>query len=213
MIGTHAFKGCKSLREVILPKSLTNIGEEAFADCLALETVVFNKREHNFAYQEIGIGAFGNCRSLKTVALMSPLTRVSKTDTFPGCEQYMVLGPFGADFAQKMNPGHFRFLELSEIEDLEEKLTGSRTVSVYMDSEESYDQIPDVDDILLVNHPNAVVGRKKKNIIFLPEEIEYMPAKLTVRNVKPYSSGWHVTFEVSPADENSQESCRLPANM
>jgi hypothetical protein len=48
-IGKFAFGGCTSLKSVTIPKSVTNIGEEAFKDCKSL-TITCNKGSYAEKY-------------------------------------------------------------------------------------------------------------------------------------------------------------------
>ena len=57
-VGVDAFRGCSSLREVMLPKTLY-IGDRAFFDCPKLEYVYAPN------IIKIGARAFFNCDSLK----------------------------------------------------------------------------------------------------------------------------------------------------
>lgn len=63
-IGDYAFNGCDSLERVVLPSSLTNVGEvpaigrEAFRDCKKLESVAFAE---NYNQITIGESAFSGC--------------------------------------------------------------------------------------------------------------------------------------------------------
>lgn len=69
----HAFTGCTALEGITLPKNLELIERGAFEDCTALKSVIFTGTGDSFG---IGIGdsAFAGCTSLKTVT--SPKTFV-----------------------------------------------------------------------------------------------------------------------------------------
>ncbi|WP_165248910.1 leucine-rich repeat domain-containing protein [Adlercreutzia sp. ZJ141] len=58
-VGVQAFMGCPSLKEVVLPASLTELGEEAFRDCMALDTL-----HAQGALETIGRYSFYGCVSL-----------------------------------------------------------------------------------------------------------------------------------------------------
>ncbi len=74
------FKNCTALKKVTLPvaRHLT-VGEHAFLNCKALETVV------NSEYIEFApAGAFQNCTSLKKITIGNWADRIGR-DTFKGC--------------------------------------------------------------------------------------------------------------------------------
>lgn len=61
--GTPAFKGCPVFKRVEISSSIEEIGDEAFAGCSKLETLVI----HNG--NSVGINAFKGCSSLKSVTI------------------------------------------------------------------------------------------------------------------------------------------------
>ena len=65
-VADRAFEGNTALRRVVLPASVTTIGERAFGFCTALESVEFAKRS---CLQAIGKRAFIGCESLTNMAL------------------------------------------------------------------------------------------------------------------------------------------------
>ncbi len=67
-IGNGAFEGNKSVTSIALPQSVTEIGENAFADCKNLETVNAN------GVKTLSNGAFCGCTSLKSVNLDAVVT-------------------------------------------------------------------------------------------------------------------------------------------
>lgn len=62
-IGKQAFTAC-SLKELILPNSVRNIGSRAFSGCSELEKIVIPN-----SVDSIGVYAFSGCRSLKIIVL------------------------------------------------------------------------------------------------------------------------------------------------
>ena len=66
MHSSYIFKGCTSLKEVIIPNNITDIGTESFYGCTALERVVL---PNNLDYHPTGISslAFGRCPNIKEV--------------------------------------------------------------------------------------------------------------------------------------------------
>ena len=91
------------MRELVFPRDLYQIGDEAFADCTALKKVAFNDicaqkyERHPVAYPEahekkaLGKNLFKNCTALETVVLKTPLTEVSEKETFPNCGDYTII--------------------------------------------------------------------------------------------------------------------------
>ena len=65
-LNANVFAGKTSLKKVVLPASLQEIGEKAFVDCLNLEKVEFAT---NSVLSKIGASAFKNCVSLQSIAL------------------------------------------------------------------------------------------------------------------------------------------------
>lgn len=100
-IGERAFSGCIGLKKIILPQSLTEIGEYAFnktalasitlpqsidkvgngwfSDCKYLETVNFDGK-----IKEVGESAFSGCISLKSFEIPSSVVSIGNS-AFLGC--------------------------------------------------------------------------------------------------------------------------------
>ena len=55
-IADDGFKGCYSLKKVVLPASITAIGENAFKDCVMLEEIVFEGTTQQWQSIEKGLG-------------------------------------------------------------------------------------------------------------------------------------------------------------
>ena len=69
----HAFSGCRDLKDVYIPVSLTQIGENAFAGS-SLETISFTYTKTPIS---IGEGAFKKCDRLSTVTINRRLNQIS----------------------------------------------------------------------------------------------------------------------------------------
>lgn len=80
-IGAEAFSGCVSLQnKMILPLSITAIGDRAFRCCYELRAVTLNE-----GLQKIGEDAFYYCEELDKLILPSTLTKISKR-AFSNCD-------------------------------------------------------------------------------------------------------------------------------
>ena len=70
-IGDYAFSGCRSLSSVVIPDSVTNIGKCAFEGCRSLSSVVIPDSVTN-----IGECAFEGCRSLTDIVIPDGVTSI-----------------------------------------------------------------------------------------------------------------------------------------
>ncbi|MBR3864012.1 MAG: leucine-rich repeat domain-containing protein [Clostridia bacterium] len=75
----RAFSECRELREVVIPNSVTSIGECAFRNCWLLENIQIPD-----SVTSIGGGAFQRCQSLKSIEIPSSVTSIGK-DVFAEC--------------------------------------------------------------------------------------------------------------------------------
>lgn len=78
-IGSDAFKGCSSLKRVVLGPELSKMGWHAFSGCTALEEISIPN-----SLKDIETGAFADCKSLKSVELKDGLERIG-VNAFKGC--------------------------------------------------------------------------------------------------------------------------------
>lgn len=78
-VGNYAFKGCTSLKNVTIPETVEKIYEHAFIHCTALEIVTMSEN-----VTHIGEGAFESCSALHTVKLSSKLREIGRW-CFMGC--------------------------------------------------------------------------------------------------------------------------------
>ncbi|MBO5181321.1 MAG: leucine-rich repeat domain-containing protein [Paraprevotella sp.] len=79
-IGEWAFAGCSGLTSVTIPNSVTSIKNQAFARCSGLTSVTIPN-----SVTSIESGVFANCRSLTSVTIPSSVTSI-KNQAFAGCK-------------------------------------------------------------------------------------------------------------------------------
>ena len=63
-IKENAFANCESIKKVIIPDTVVNIGKNAFRECINLETVVMGEN-----VQELATSAFSHCTNLNMIKL------------------------------------------------------------------------------------------------------------------------------------------------
>lgn len=76
-IRERAFQGCKALKKIVLPNTVTSIGKNAFLKCTALETVNYkNIAESNLA--NIKKAAFQGCTALQSFGIPNALKTIGE---------------------------------------------------------------------------------------------------------------------------------------
>ena len=78
-IGDYAFSGCRSLTSLVIPDSVTNIGDYAFWNCRSLTNIVIPDSVTN-----IGDNAFEYCFSLSNLIIPDGVTSIGD-GAFVGC--------------------------------------------------------------------------------------------------------------------------------
>ena len=73
-IGDYAFSDCTSLQSVVIPDSVTEIGSSAFYGCTSLQSVVIPD-----GVTEIGESAFEDCSSLHSVVIPNGVTEIGNS--------------------------------------------------------------------------------------------------------------------------------------
>lgn len=81
-IGDEAFKGLSSITKVTLAASVTSIGDFAFADCIYLESVVF---EEGSQLATVGEAAFYQCTALKSIDFSDTRLKTLDKSAFDSC--------------------------------------------------------------------------------------------------------------------------------
>ena len=80
-IGTVAFTGCKNLKNIVIPNSVTDIGEiKTFDDCTSLTSITIPN-----GVTSIGSWTFRNCASLKSITIPNSVTYIG-WQSFVLCE-------------------------------------------------------------------------------------------------------------------------------
>ncbi len=78
-IGQWAFRGCSGLIGITIPESVTSIGGEAFGNCTSLSSIVIPESVTN-----IGEAAFANCKNISSVTIINGVTSIG-VDAFLDC--------------------------------------------------------------------------------------------------------------------------------
>lgn len=102
--------GCRYIKEINVPESVSSIGNNAFFDCLSMESLTLPK----YSITSIGESAFQNCTSLKSVSLPNTLDSLGEK-AFKGCESLKFL-----DLGYKLRRiPSYAFEDCNSLEELE----------------------------------------------------------------------------------------------
>ena len=87
VIKASAFASQPNIKKVIIPASVTTIGESAFAKCAALETVELRTsgNDNKASLNSLGKYAFQDCVALKAIDLSATALTIIDDYTFSGC--------------------------------------------------------------------------------------------------------------------------------
>lgn len=83
-INQYAFYNSSTLQSVIVPDSLTYIGDYSFAECRKLQFIIFTEVVH------IGSYAFKNCINLSSITIPK-VTSTIGTEPFAGCSENLII--------------------------------------------------------------------------------------------------------------------------
>ncbi len=83
-IANYAFCNCPKLESISIPGNYTSIGESAFYNCKALQSMEWETSSDDLVTQTIGEKAFYGCANLKTLSLSGHLSEIGK-NAFSGC--------------------------------------------------------------------------------------------------------------------------------
>ena len=78
-IGDYAFAFCRSLTDIVIPDSVTSIGDNAFHFCSSLSNIAISD-----SVTSIGNNAFSDCRSLTDIVIPDSVTNIGDA-AFCGC--------------------------------------------------------------------------------------------------------------------------------
>ena len=78
-IGERAFSGCSSLSSIVIPDNVTEIGEGAFDGCISLSSIVIPD-----SVTSISDCAFSDCSSLSSIVIPDNVTEIGRR-AFGGC--------------------------------------------------------------------------------------------------------------------------------
>ncbi len=114
-IPSYILSGCKSIKTVVMPNSLMCgdvdvagiVGEKAFADCSALETVEFPE---NVSLTSLAFGVFSKCTSLQKVLVKGTVSKnfscvlnISKLQSFAQVPDTAIFEVGSEEFAEIIN--------------------------------------------------------------------------------------------------------------
>ncbi len=121
-IGDYTFDGCMSLTSVTIPNSVTNIGKQAFKDCNNMTSVTIGN-----GVTSIGNDAFNGCGGLTSIMIPNSVTSIGN-DAFYHCygltsvyisdlEAWCNIF-FGNEYSNPLLVAHHLFLNEEEITEL-----------------------------------------------------------------------------------------------
>lgn len=107
-ISGAAFRWCSYLESIVLPSSLEIIGESAFSGCTALDSVTLSKN-----LKEIGNGAFLGCTAIETIVIPDSVKRIGD-EAFYACSALREVS-FGKGVEQIGERAFYLCIELESV--------------------------------------------------------------------------------------------------
>ena len=80
-IDNSAFSGASNIKNVVIPNTVTNIGEFSFQNCTSLISVVFTPTS---TLTNIGASAFFGCSALPIISIPASVSNINDS-VFQGC--------------------------------------------------------------------------------------------------------------------------------
>lgn len=140
-IGKSSFKNCKKIKSLVLPDSISYIGEEAFYGCTDLQYLSLPMR---YAFNDIGImgQAFAECINLDTIVSKCINPPAINSNVFGRSPKYFatLIVPIGTVETYKTTEGWKEFYNIKEKEHDETDIPVTLTANSY--SIEYGDEIP-----------------------------------------------------------------------
>jgi hypothetical protein len=92
-IDSYAFSHCLHLTSIVIPDSVTSVGDGAFDSCLDLKSIAIPE-----GVTSIGEDTFDNCRNLKNIVIPDSVTSIGDS-AFSSCSSLTSI-QFGGTVAQ-----------------------------------------------------------------------------------------------------------------
>lgn len=109
-IGNDAFQNCSGLTEITLSDSLVSIGDRAFVNCTGITSIVIPDN-----VQSIGIVAFAYCKKLSSVTVKCKTPPTAKSNAFLDVKATLYV-PYGTKDLYKATVGWNVFTDIVEME-------------------------------------------------------------------------------------------------
>lgn len=160
-IGANAFSDCTNLKVVTIPLSVTNIGSYAFSGCSSLQNIDIPE-----SVTQIDSGVFQGCTSLKTIILPDSIVTIG-SNVFKGCKSLVnvKLPKYVQDINCQM------FSECSSIKNI---IIPSKVLTIATEAFSGCNSLESIKipDTVTSIANNAFYGCKNLNSIKLPSNLD-----------------------------------------